>query len=82
MNRIVVYTKPNCSYCVQAKGLLNMKAIPFQEIHIGTDITRDQLVEQFPDARTAPVITVDGSYIGGFNELRTIVEGTQELLLG
>ena len=84
MNNIVVYTKPNCPECVKAKGILNLRAIPFREIAIGSEITRDQLMEQFPGVKMAPVITIDGTFIGGFSKLVEWLDGSsgQELLLG
>ena len=41
----------------------------FNEYVVGKDLTRDELREQFPLARTMPVILVDGKYVGGYNEL-------------
>lgn len=66
---IEIYTKPSCTYCMQAKLLLDSKKIPFTEVRIGTDVTRDQFMEKFPDARTVPQITIDGKNIGGYTEL-------------
>ena len=66
---IRVYTKPNCPYCVRTKDLLESKGIGYQETAIGVEIDRDTLLEQFPAARTAPIITIDGMFIGGFTEL-------------
>jgi glutaredoxin len=36
---------------------------------IDIDYTREELIENFPNARTFPQITMDGAYIGGFTEL-------------
>lgn len=76
---IRVYSKPNCPYCVRTKALLETKGIAYQETAIGVEIDRDTLLEQFPEARTAPIITVDGMFIGGFNELSEyLIETTDQ----
>lgn len=69
MERVVIYSKENCPYCVSAKHILNNKKIAFEEVKLGVDITREAIIEQFPTARSFPIITVDGFYIGGYVEL-------------
>ena len=34
---IVVYSKPNCPYCIRAKDWLNQNTIPFKEVDITVD---------------------------------------------
>ena len=82
---VTIYTKPGCNYCVKAKQFLNQRGMFFEEIKIGDQISREQLLLEFPTARTAPVITIDGQYIGGFDELvqyASAAAGSSELLLG
>jgi glutaredoxin 3 len=69
MERVVVYSKDNCPYCTSAVHLLNTRKIAFEEQKLGLDFTREQILEQFPTARTFPIITVDGFYIGGYTQL-------------
>jgi glutaredoxin 3 len=64
-----VYSKDNCPYCVKAKNLLNARGIEFTEIKIGVDITRDEFLEAFPNARTVPQIILEGEHIGGYTKL-------------
>lgn len=64
-----VYSKDNCPYCVKAKNLLNARGIEFTEIKIGVDITRDEFLETFPDARTVPQIILGGEHVGGYDML-------------
>ncbi|MDC1020474.1 glutaredoxin [bacterium] len=73
-NTTVVYSKPNCTYCVKAKHLLKNKGVEFIEMLIGTDISPQQLMEEFevnklPAPRTAPQIIFKGKYMGGYHEL-------------
>ena len=67
---ITVYSKNNCPFCVQAKNLLKLKGIEFEERNINEEWTREQLLEAVPTARTLPQIFLDDNYIGGFTELR------------
>ena len=42
---VEVYTKDLCGYCDAAKELLDHMRVPYQTYKIGTDITREQLLE-------------------------------------
>lgn len=77
---IDLYTKPNCPYCVQAKNLLNRNNQLFNEIAIGQQIMTEELQQRFPEARTAPVVVMDGSYIGGYKELASLFESAPQFL--
>lgn len=67
---IEIYTKPSCTYCMQAKILLKGLGIEFTESRIGNHITRDEFIAKFPDARTVPYILIDGEAIGGYEQLK------------
>jgi glutaredoxin 3 len=64
-----VYSKDNCPYCVKAKNLLKARGIEFTEIKIGVDITRDEFLATFPNARTVPQIILEGEHVGGYDNL-------------
>ena len=70
MTKAIVWSKENCPYCLQAKALLDMKGIEFEERNIQQGWTREQLLEVVPNARTVPQIFLDDKLIGGFTELR------------
>jgi len=70
---VIMYSKDDCAFCDKAKNLLKMKAIEFIEYKLGKDFDRDTLLDQFPEARTFPVITLNKEYIGGFNELEKLL---------
>jgi len=53
-----------------AKSLLKNKGIAFEERMIGADWTREQLLEEIPQARTVPQIILNGEYIGGYDQLK------------
>ena len=46
MTQSVIYSKPHCPYCDQAKDLLNKTQIEYEEIVIGKDITVEKLFEE------------------------------------
>lgn len=66
---ITVYTKDNCPHCVKAKALLKSHELEYTETVIGKDVSREDFLEIFPEARTVPQIIMDGELIGGFEEL-------------
>jgi glutaredoxin len=70
MSKAIVWSKNQCPFCVQAKALLEMKGIEFEERNINKDYTREQLLEAVPNARTVPQIFLDDKLIGGFTELK------------
>ena len=69
MNKYIIYSKPSCWYCLQAKDLLTMEQLPFDYLTLGTHYSLQEFMELFPDARTFPMIVKDGEVIGGFNNL-------------
>jgi len=68
--KAIVWSKDACPYCVQAKALLQLKGIEFEERNINQDWTREQLLEAVPTARTLPQIFLGEAHIGGFTELK------------
>ena len=68
--KAVVWSKNQCPYCVQAKSLLEIKGIEYEERNVQEDWTKEQLLEAVPTARTLPQIFLDDNYIGGFTELK------------
>jgi glutaredoxin len=73
--KAVVWSKNACPFCVQAKALLELRGIEYEERNVSTDWTREQLLEAVPDARTLPQIFLDGQHIGGFTDLRSHLRG-------
>lgn len=69
MRNIVIYSKDNCTFCVQAKKLLDIRDLEYEEIKIGYDISREDFINKFPDVKTVPLIFIDDEKIGGFREL-------------
>ena len=76
MTTAIVWSKYHCPYCDQAKALLSQRNIPFEERKIGDGYTKEELLEAIPAARSVPQIIINGSLIGGFNELKKYIEET------
>lgn len=72
--RIEIFSKENCGYCTAAKNLLRNSGIPYTEQVLNIHFTRELILEKFSTAKTFPVIVVDNYYIGGYNELRKLLE--------
>lgn len=67
---IEIFTGPNCSYCEQAKSLLDSKGIEYQSLDIeSSDDIRDDLKARLPHARTLPQIFIKGKHIGSYEDL-------------
>ena len=69
-----IYSKPSCSYCLQAKQLLEMEQLPFEYKQLGTHYNLDELMTLAPNAKSFPQIFVvdengNKDLIGGFSDL-------------
>lgn len=74
--KAIVWSKDNCTFCDQAKALLEQRNIAYEEKKIGHGFSREDLLEAVPTARTVPQIFVNNNHIGGFTELRKYIEET------
>jgi glutaredoxin 3 len=72
MAEVTIFTSNFCPYCVRAKRLLDHKGIPYKEVDVGNDDElRERMVAE-SGRRTVPQIFIDGSPIGGFEELQAL----------
>lgn len=68
--KAIIWSKYHCTFCDQAKQLMNQKGIEFEERRIGDGWTKEELLEAVPSARTVPQIFIDEEYVGGYTELK------------
>jgi len=73
---IEIYGKPACPHCDQAKRLCEQRELEYKYFQLDTDFTREEILEMFPGARTFPQIKVNGTSIGGKDQLGTYLEET------
>lgn len=66
-DKVTVFCKPECSYCVKAKEFLMEHSVPFIDAVV-SQAQRDALVQQ-TGHRTFPFIFVGHTFLGGYNEL-------------
>ena len=74
MNKYIIYSKPSCGYCLQAKDLLTIEQLPFDYLTLGTDYSLGDLMTLSPDAKSFPQIFVvdengNKELIGGYSKL-------------
>ncbi len=58
----IVYTQDNCPACLFTKAKLNAQDIPFVEVKIGQDISREDFMAKYPGVRTVPYVVDEGEY--------------------
>lgn len=70
MAEIEIYSTAMCPYCVAAKRLLEARGLDFRELRIDADPSaRREMLQRAPGARTVPQVFVNGTRVGGFDEL-------------
>lgn len=72
---IVIYGKEDCTYCVQAVQLCESKGLDYDYKSMGKHYEREELIDKISGEfgvipRSMPQIVQDGSYVGGFRELK------------
>ena len=81
---IEIYSKESCIFCERAKVLLRDRQVPFIEHKLNVDFTKEVLMERYSNAKTFPVIVVDGFHIGGYDQLlvrlNEEIQNTKKLL--
>ncbi len=67
---LVVYSKPGCPSCVNAKQLIALNGDTYLENVIGRDVSREEFMEMFPAVKTVPhILEEEAGAIGGFDNL-------------
>ena len=83
MPKVVIYTTDYCPFCTRAKALLRSKQVDFEEIDVNRDPLLQDEVRRLSGRRTVPQIFVDGTSVGGFDELSELdAAGELDRLLG
>jgi glutaredoxin 3 len=70
MADIEIYSTAICPYCNAAKSLLRSKGLEWRELRIDLDPeARKTMAERTGGARTVPQIFINGTLVGGFDQL-------------
>ena len=73
---IYIWGKPACPSCTKAKSLCEQRGYDFEYRELGKDFNRDEILSEFPSARTFPQIVVNGQKIGGYEQFTKYIEDT------
>lgn len=73
MARVEIYTTPWCPYCLAAKRLLATKGVAYEETDVsGGSEKRQEMMARAEGRYTVPQIFIDGTPIGGCDELHAL----------
>ena len=70
---VEIYSKASCSYCWQAKRLLDSKGVEYKEISLdfgGPE--REVMIQRAKGRTTVPQIFIDDRHIGGCSDLMAL----------
>jgi glutaredoxin 3 len=69
MAHLTLFTTEPCSFCRNAKALLQKRGVPYEEINLSKNPEGRAELARRTGLMTFPQILVDGRAIGGFREL-------------
>ena len=76
MKQVEIYTTPICGFCHAAKRLLASKGVEFTEIDVMREPDkRAEMTQRSMGGRTVPQIFIDGTPIGGCDDLYELERG-------
>ena len=73
---ILIYGKPMCPFCDKAKALCDQRGYAYEYKTLDVDYTKEELLENFPGARSVPQIVVNGLKVGGYEQFTKYIEET------
>jgi glutaredoxin len=76
VRNIELYTRDRCSNCTKTKNTLLLHGLNWTEYQIDVDLTREDVLAKFPEAKMLPVVVVDGTYIGSMEDLNEMISKT------
>ena len=71
--KVLVYSKSYCPYCVQAKNLLSAGGVAFKAVEldqVGNGSAIQNTLKDITNQRTVPNIFIGGKHIGGCSDLQ------------
>jgi glutaredoxin 3 len=69
MKPVTLYTTDYCPYCRSAKALLDKRGVTYEEINLARDPDARTQLHEVTGMVTFPQIVIDGTSIGGFDQL-------------
>ena len=77
MAKIKIYVKDPCPYCVRAIRLLEELKIDYDEIDLTNQDDEIQKLKNEIGWRTVPIIMINGKLIGGYTDLKELIDRGQ-----
>ena len=75
MSKIEIYTRNACTPCDRAKEFFKSKNLLFSEYNIWKNPHYlDEMLIRSNGQRTMPQIFIDNKHIGGFNDLKILID--------
>jgi glutaredoxin 3 len=65
--QIILYTRPMCGWCQEAKAWLDDRGWKYTVCNVGTDLAARQKAVDLSGQTLVPVIEVDGHVLGDFD---------------
>ena len=66
-----------CPYCDQAKNLFKDKGLDYNEIRVDSDPAKMTEMLERSQRRTVPQIFINEHHVGGFDDLKQLVEANR-----
>lgn len=63
---VIVYSTPNCPYCVYTKAYFKSKGIAFDDIDVSRNRAKGEEMVRKSGQMGVPVIDIDGNILVGF----------------
>lgn len=70
--RIRLYTTEWCGYCHRARALLEARGLSYEQVALDDDPAFRQKVYDLGRRWTVPLVVIDGTPIGGYEELAAL----------
>jgi len=69
MPEVIMYSTAVCPYCVAAKNFLKSRGLGYQEVRVDTDPAARALMMERTRRTSVPQIFINGTHVGGYEEL-------------
>lgn len=70
---VTIFTRPDCEYCVRAKGMLTDAGMKYEELVLNRDYTEATL-RAVTGISSVPQIFINGDYVGGSESLEKYLD--------
>lgn len=68
MEKVTIYSTPNCKYCALAKSFFKEKNVAYEEHNVAADSERRAEMIEKSGQMGVPVITIGNNLVIGFNK--------------